>query len=59
MAPPLPHAGGARPSLERGGVSSTHPRDLRLRRVLSDGNEVVSQCKNACVDNRALALAYC
>ena len=26
MAPPLPHAGGARPSLERGGLSSTHRR---------------------------------
>ena len=26
MAPPLPHAGGARPSLVRGGLSSTHRR---------------------------------
>jgi len=26
--------------------SPPNPRDVRLRRVLSDGNEVVSQCKN-------------
>ncbi len=32
MAPPLPHADGARPSLERGGLSSTHRRgEVRLR----------------------------
>jgi hypothetical protein len=30
---PTPHAGGAGPSLERGGVCSTHPRSIRLRRA--------------------------
>ena len=51
---------GARPSLERGGVCSTHPREVRLRRAWRGGNEVVSQCKmrrpQCRVDNRAPAL---
>jgi len=33
VATPTPHAGGARPSLERGGGCSNHPRDVRLRRA--------------------------
>ena len=42
---PTPHAGGAGPSLERGGVCSTHPRGVRLRRALVRGNLVISQRK--------------
>ena len=32
-----PHAGGARPSLERGGVSSTHPHDVSYSALGSVG----------------------
>ena len=45
VASPTPHAGGAGPSLERGGVCSTHPRGVRLRRALVRGNLVISQRK--------------
>ena len=47
MAPPLPHAGGARPSLERGGLSSEEAKvRLReswpLRRNPTDTSETIS-----------------
>ena len=49
VASRTPHASGAWPSLERGGVSSTHPRNVRLRRARAIGDEVVSRCSDSAV----------